>query len=384
MKWRWDQGRLEYFNYSNIRSIANVFLGLEGIDLEKGGEDILRTRLELETGLPFLPNSYTVWRNYARVFQCAMLATKIEGRLFVTDLCRKLKQPPTVFSSDEYFNFIFSRFALPFPAFKEYNASVTAVFPFAAIMKFIMSRPNRVCSTDDVINFIVANKCTGVEDLQHYATIKPKRVKSSNDEKRQIREMLAFMGQASYLKWLDKSLYIDSSDYDSILTSTSPNYSSIRKLSPLEEFISMTSISPSQDTKFDVVLSDKLTSDPVFKEGGKAFVTHSKIERSPLIRQHFFHIRPEVICDACKLKPRERYPWTDNILELHHILPLSTTLNVGGTTTSLDDLSPLCPSCHRSIHDFYQIKLSEWGVPDFGSKTMAKDIYEMAKREIRL
>ena len=99
MKWRWDQGRLEYFNYSNIRSMANVLLSLEGIDMEKGGEDILRTRLELETGLPFLPKSYTVWRNYARVFQCAMLATKIEGRLFVTDLCRKLQQPPTVFSS---------------------------------------------------------------------------------------------------------------------------------------------------------------------------------------------------------------------------------------------------------------------------------------------
>ena len=99
MKWRWDQGRLEYFNYSSIRSIANVLLSLEGIDMEKGGEDILRTHLELETGLPFLPKSYAVWRNYARVFQCAMLATKIDGRLFVTDLCRKLKQPPSVFSS---------------------------------------------------------------------------------------------------------------------------------------------------------------------------------------------------------------------------------------------------------------------------------------------
>ena len=74
--------------------------------------------------------------------------------------------------------------------------------------------------------------------------------------------------------------------------------------------------------------------------------------------------------------------WTENILELHHILPLSVTINVNGTTTLLDDMVPLCPSCHKSIHVYYRIKLQEWGVEDFGSKKMAQDVYMLAKREI--
>lgn len=50
----------------------------------------------------------------------------------------------------------------------------------------------------------------------------------------------------------------------------------------------------------------------------------------------------------------------------------------------LDDMIPLCPSCHKSVHLFYKIKLTEWGVNDFGSKKMAKDVYEMAKGTICL
>ena len=90
----------------------------------------------------------------------------------------------------------------------------------------------------------------------------------------------------------------------------------------------------------------------------------------------------EPICNACRLNTKVRYPWTDNILELHHVLPLAASLNANGTTTLLDDLVALCPSCHKSIHVFYRIKLKEWGIEDFGSKKMALDVYEMAKREI--
>jgi hypothetical protein len=31
--WRWDQGRLEYFRFDNIRKIAKCLLNIEGIKL---------------------------------------------------------------------------------------------------------------------------------------------------------------------------------------------------------------------------------------------------------------------------------------------------------------------------------------------------------------
>ena len=100
--------------------------------------------------------------------------------------------------------------------------------------------------------------------------------------------------------------------------------------------------------------------------------------------QLFVMRRREQVHRECHLHPRDKYPWLDshNILELHHILPLSATLNVNGTTTTLDDLRPLCPTCHRSIHIFYKNKLNEWDLPDFSSKKMATDVYELAKRTI--
>lgn len=88
MRWRWDQGRLPYFQFENICRMANVLCGIDGISL-RTREDLLRRPLETYTELPFAPAHYKVWRNYARVFQCAMLATEIDGK---TDCHRRMPQ----------------------------------------------------------------------------------------------------------------------------------------------------------------------------------------------------------------------------------------------------------------------------------------------------
>lgn len=105
MKWRWYQGRLAYFRFENICSMAKVLRSLDGIDLGTK-EDFLRQPLEKNTGLPFAPTHYKVWRNYSRVFQCAMLATSFERRLIATELCNNLSGN-NPFSPDEYLNFVF-------------------------------------------------------------------------------------------------------------------------------------------------------------------------------------------------------------------------------------------------------------------------------------
>lgn len=382
LKWRWDQGRLDYFRYGNIVSIARVLCELDGA-LLNSKEDLLRVPLEEGTGLPFSPANYKVWRNYARTFACSMLAANIGGKLFVTDVCRKLAAERPELTADQYFNFIFSRFTLPFPAFDGYNGNVKAAFPFVAVAKFVLAHSPNGVSLEDVFSYVVGNSCTGLEDLGFYSTLRPTDRRPIGDEMRQVREMLVVMGQVSYLKWFDRKLYADSLDSADILRAIVPFARSERKSIAEEEFIAMTTTGTKREReRLDVHLADRGVSLAGFEEGRRMFGTHGKLERSPLVRRHFFIVHPNLTCDACGIDVKKRYPWTDNILELHHVLPLSATINVNGTTTLLDDMVPLCPSCHKSIHVYYRQKLLEWGIDDFGSKKMARDVYRLAKMEI--
>ena len=384
MRWRWDQGRLEYFRFDNILRIAETLTALDGIKLN-GAFDPLRAPLMEQTGLAFKPDHYRVWRNYARVFRCALLATDVDGKLSVTSLCRKLADPKSRVTPDEYLNFVFTRFTLPFPAFDDYSPSASVVHPFPAIIKFAIARGEAGVSLGEVFAYVVGNNCTGTEALGHYRTLRPTGRRPQGDEERQVREMLVFMGQASFLKWFDRRLYVDSSDIDAILKTTTPFPRPRRLELPEEEFFALSEPGAMPTfRKLDTALKDRELPADVFREGGRAFGTHGKIERSPLVRRRFFQLHPETICDACRLDTRTRYPWTDNILQLHHLMPLANPLLVDGTTTSLDDMVPLCPNCHRSIHVYYTMKLKEWGVEDFGSKKMALDVYRMAKGEMVL
>ncbi|MBQ7189541.1 MAG: HNH endonuclease [Kiritimatiellae bacterium] len=383
MRWRWDQGRLQYFHYNNIVRIASILTKLDGVLLNVKG-DPLREFLTIGTGLPFAPTTYTVWRNYARVFQCAMLATKVNGKLAVTDLCRQLSDEKKPLSPDQYFNFVFSHFALPFPAFENYDSSLHPTYPFVAILKFVIARGGYGVRIDDVFANVIGNGCTGYEPLDFYRKLKPVSRKPVGDELRQVREMMVLMGQTSYMKWFDRTLYIDTTDIQSVLDAVRPDFTRKRKSIAIEEFFEECFVGESGRKRFEVLLGDREILSDGFKEGGRRFITHGKIERSPLVRRKYFEKYPELICDACQMNPRERYPWTDNLLQLHHVFPLASTLNMDSTTTFLDDLVPLCPSCHMSIHSFYKIRLAEWGVQDFGSKKMARDVYNMAKKEMKL
>lgn len=383
MRWRWDQGRLVYFQFENICSIAKVLKSLDGLALDTE-DDLLRSPLETNTGLPFSPNHYKVWRNYARMFQCAMLATKFENRLIITELCQNLAGK-TPFSPDEYLNFVFSHFQYPYPAFEAYSEEISPTFPFIAILKFLIARKDKPVSLEDVFSYVIGNECTGLEELSCYKTLIRTARLPDGDEERQVREMLVFMGQVSYIRWFDRHLYLDTTDFDTVLSATVPFVAGKREKEPSKEFLRLASLKNyAQMQNLDIHLRDRAVSEFAVREGRKSFDAHQKIERSPLLRARFFKINPMFVCDVCGLHPAEKYPWLSdsNILELHHILPLSATLNSTGTTTTLDDLRPLCPTCHRSVHVFYKIKLTEWDIADFSSKKMARDVYELARKEV--
>ena len=61
--WRWDQGRMSYFNFDAIRLLAKASCAT---DVRTAN----RSEMSALTGKDFLPAEYDVpWRNYARVFK---------------------------------------------------------------------------------------------------------------------------------------------------------------------------------------------------------------------------------------------------------------------------------------------------------------------------
>jgi len=90
------------------------------------------------------------------------------------------------------------------------------------------------------------------------------------------------------------------------------------------------------------------------------------------------------ICNMCTIDTNKRYPWAEHVIELHHLLPLSSPIRVESGKTSLKDLVGLCPSCHRATHKFYSSWFKKSGLRDFGTYTEAQNVYQQAKSEINI
>lgn len=388
-RWRWDQGRLAYFRFENLKAIANSLLELEGILINQPGGDPLRDELEKNTGLPFAPNSYRVWRNYKRVFECSFLATNVDEHLYVTDFCKRLASANEGFDADEFLTLFIPRFRFPFPAFTDYHQSNNPIYPFCAVLKYLLSNflsgKGNSISLEDVFSFIVGNSCTGFEPVEHYSTLTATGYQPAGDENRQVREMLIFISQLSILKWYNGALFLDITvkdyeDYNGFQHLITPVFKE-PKASREEEYLSITSLTNEIFYPFKLK-SRETPTDELFVEGKRSRVTHIKIERSPLLRRLFFNQFPETICNMCTCDTRHKYPWTDNILEVHHILPLSSALLITGEGTSLNDVVGLCPNCHKSVHAYYRIYLNDHNLEDFRTKEEAAEVYQQAKDSV--
>lgn len=386
--WRWDQGRLLYFQFDVLRKIAKTLVKFDNADVTQC-EAIFRDTLEKATDMPFLPTHYPIKRNYSRVFQCSFLASFIGKKLVVTDICKDLASDNGAQKSvDDYlFNYI-PRFRFPFPAFGNYNSTEPRVYPFCAIIKFLLSRVESgdepKVSLDDIFRFIISNHCTGFEGIDFYKNLSPKGYGYTDTERRQLREMIIFISQLSILKVYDGYLYLDAIDENArneVLTKFLKPESRLPKADRIEEFYEMTSISQ----KIVIPTFEVFTSDPTdieFIEGDKKRVEHFRVERSGLLRKYYRQINPVPHCRACGTDMNVRYPWTEYLLEIHHLLPLSSTVAITGKGTSLADIVGLCPSCHRAVHMYYRQWLKANDQSDFISKQEAHDVFMQATREI--
>jgi hypothetical protein len=176
--WRFDQGRLDYFQFDEIKRIAQALAKVNGIPKPNVDDDILRKTLLNYSPRPFSPANYTVWRNYKRVFGCLLLATEVAGKIVCTDLCKMLATDSDEIDIDDYMRHFATHFYFPSPVFDGYNCTDQQTFPVVAIIKFLLSeylvRGNTSITVDEIGNHLLANDVTGLEPLSFYATLKPK------------------------------------------------------------------------------------------------------------------------------------------------------------------------------------------------------------------
>ena len=199
MIWRWDQGRTQYFSFEAIKKIAVVLAKYNGANMQIV-DSKFRDELMEYTGLPFAPQSYTVKRNYKRVFECSMLATYIGNRLIISDICKDLSdQNRSLDSADKYLNEVQSRFRYPYPAFNNYSDVRSICFPFLAMLKLLYAKALRKgiadvsISLDEIGEFLIANEVSGLEDIDYYWDLAAQEFSfdsySSNDQKRQPKRL---------------------------------------------------------------------------------------------------------------------------------------------------------------------------------------------------
>lgn len=392
VRWRWDQGRQTYFRFENLKRISGCLANLEGIEVSGIGDTWLRESLSTQTGLPFAPANYTIWRNYARVFACALIATQLEGELRMTDIGRRLgTTDPSAIDVDEYLSFWIPRFYFPFPAFQEYAPVADRVFPLCAVLKYLLANflANGEASVDlqQVFSLIVGNECDGTEPLEEYTSLSNTGRSPSSDEERQVREMLIFASQMSWLKWYGGALHIDiilgdlqsEEDLKSIIEPLQNTRSDTRQ----QEILFLGRVT-TEITRSISLTTREIPEDVLFTEGRRVRVTHLRTERSPQLRRLFLSRNSVPICNMCTCNTRLRYPWTNNLLEIHHLLPLSSAITVTGEGTSLEDVVGLCPNCHRSVHIFYRRWFEENLVNDFSSKDQAREVYQSAREAIQV
>jgi hypothetical protein len=380
---------MDYFEFDVIKRTAVALCGLDNVPLSLQ-PDPLRTSLVSITGLPFATpdhETYKVWRNYKRVFGACMLAAEIDGRLICTELCHKLGAPsPNDMAADDYFAHFTRRFYFPSPAFQDYDQRGMQVFPVIAILKFLIAKARRgekpVAMVDEIIGFVVANNCTGDESAADYDRLAPRRYVPAADEVRQIREFIRFISQMSFFKWVSPRLYLDIAPDDSetlgLLEALAQPFHRTRNPDAARELLHLgtTGVLP----VLPLIPTPIVEADISFSEGKPKRVSHLRYERSPKLREMYFRgRRAPFVCDMCALNVSHRYGWVENLLELHHLLPLASPLRIEAQRTSLSQLVPICPNCHKATHAYYRNWLDERGQDDFASYEEAGEVYTLAK-----
>ena len=161
LAWNWEQGRLEYFQFDELRKVAR-FGALHDLRTASRGE------LEAAVGLPFLPDddAYRPWRNYGRLFQIAMIATpRGRGESRLTRLGELLSEDGQV-TTDEYLHFLARATTQPSPALSAWSHVARLRYPLLFALRFVLARTSQgqpVTDIADIVNTYMQSGLRGDE-----------------------------------------------------------------------------------------------------------------------------------------------------------------------------------------------------------------------------
>ena len=387
--WKWDQGRLDYFQFDNLKRIARFAVSN---DLRAQDHEALVAAV----GLPFSPvtKGYKPWRNYARTFKSMGLVFQQGDVAMPTVVAHRLAEDG-VTTTDEYFHFLAEFTSSPSPALKGWDGGTKLRYPLLFALKYLLARA-AMALTETTISGIVAaygsDGFTGEESAEEFEQLVMLSPVAAHAD-RQAAESIRVLAQISYLS-LDKNVVFVSlsrddardvfeqlspisgdptDDGDTEIKRRTDQFESATSEFELEYLTS--AISDVEDAGF--------SSETTFVEGKKARKTHLVIERNGKIRSKFFEANPSPVCDFCDIDTRTSYPWTPRILDVHHLLPLCSGARTSKQGTRLDDLVPVCPTCHRGVHRYYDHWLKKAGNKDFADAEQAKLVYVEAKNRFR-
>ena len=382
--WRWEQGRLEYFQFDELRRIAKF-----------GSHSDLRhaTRAKLQSaiGLPFYPTDYVPWRNYGRLFQIAMIAIpQGDADSDLTVLGKFLSQDGKV-TTDEYLHFLATATTDPSPALSEWDHTADLRYPLLFVLRFLLARATQGIATTTISEIVHAYKTSGFmgneSQMDFLGIIETGNVPRSPH--RQANESIKVLAQLSYLTAtsdsVDLSLAIE--DANDLFCDLQPIQGTPLK-NRANEITRRADLFPSANAELSFHYPASSVSDVgeagfTFTEGTRVRRTHLTIERNQMIRKRYFEENPRPDCDLCGMNTHKYYPWTVRLLEVHHLLPLCSGARTSNDGTVLEDLVANCPTCHRAVHCYYDRWLDTKDQVDFADAGEAREAYEEAKHDHR-
>ena len=388
--WNWEQGRLEYFQFDELRKVARFGLAH---DLRTA----TRRDLADAVGLPFLPDAaaYKPWRNYGRLFQIAMIAIPHGDGARLTALGQLLAEDGKV-TSDEYLHFLAQATTQPSPALSTWDRAAQLRYPLLFALRFILARATqdqRTTDIADIINSYRLSEFCGDEDQEAFLGVLDAYTSRPLDrsDARQAAESVKVLAQLSYLTATTSRVTVSLTPSDAAALFDDLKPVCGRPLADGENEVDRRAalfLSAKADIETDypaTVLSSisEAGFDGAIQEGRRVRRTHMSIERNNIIREMFFKQKPGHFCDLCGMDTRQVYPWTDRLLEVHHLLPLCSGARTSKDGTLLEDLVANCPSCHRAVHRYYDKWLARANRLDFADAGEAREAYSAAKREHR-
>lgn len=385
--WHWDQGRLAYFQFDELRKIAKYVIENDFMDAAKDD-------LQMATGLPFsAPPTHTAWRNYSRILKIALLVRDAGGRAAPTPVALALARPGEV-TCDEYLHFLACAFTEPSPALQDWRPDAAFRYPLLFALKYLLIKTRMgadppSATLAEIVGAYGSSGFVGDEGEDEFAgvalaaTAHPSVV--AGQDIRQARESLRVIAQLSYLHYKGQTLSValTASDAANLFEQLMP-VDGARSRTRDAEIQRLAHLFDSGDARPAAGFGQRITlaiADTGFREGSKLTRAHVTIERNARLRREFFETRNTTVCDVCVMDTARSYPWTEGVLDLHHLLPLSSGTRVTAHGTKLDDLVPVCPSCHRAVHRYYDRWLQANDRLDFLDLADARAAYDSAKAD---